>query len=284
MKDLFHDFGTLRYWRHFIRAFLSAIGAIAVVLGVWDVVFPGDVARHPRPIMVFSLLLSLVYAVTWTWPRPIGQTYSTPNTGIRVIRGDLFAQDGHIVVGTCDTFDTRIPDIIARNSVQGQMLERVFDGDAARLDQQVTDALVAATPEGTVAKEGKTARYPIGTVAVLSENRRKIFMVAYTRMSEQNTAHGSPDDTWRSLLRLWESVSVNANGGSVSMPVIGGGQSRLSQLLPAQDSIRFIAMSFMFASRYAKVCDELVIVVPEKQYHSLDRLQIQSFLRSLSPS
>jgi len=85
-------------------------------------------------------------------------------------------------------------------------------------------------------------------------------------------------------MALWSEVSIHANGGSVSIPVIGGGQARLSSVLPAQDSIRLIALSFMFASRKEKVCDELRIVVRECDYGRLDRLEIQSFLSSLRPS
>lgn len=45
------------------------------------------------------------------------------------------------------------------------------------------------------------------------------------------------------------------------MAVIGGGQARLSSVMPAQDAIRFTLLSFMFASRKNRICDELRIVV-----------------------
>ncbi|WP_408735220.1 macro domain-containing protein [Acetobacter pasteurianus] len=53
----------------------------------------------------------------------------------------------------------------------------------------------------------------------------------------------------------------SGKGGSVSMAVIGGGQARLSSVMPAQDAIRFTLLSFMFASRKNRICDELRIVV-----------------------
>jgi len=70
----------------------------------------------------------------------------------------------------------------------------------------------------------------------------------------------------------------------VAISVIGGGQARLAQILPAQDSIRFIALSFMLASRREKICDELRIIVRPAEYKRLDRLELQSFLSSLRPS
>jgi len=43
-------------------------------------------------------------------------------------------------------------------------------------------------------------------------------------------------------------------------------------------------LSFMFACRKEKVCDELAIVIRPQDYERLDRLEIQSFLTSLKPS
>jgi len=70
----------------------------------------------------------------------------------------------------------------------------------------------------------------------------------------------------------------------VAVPVIGGGQARIAQILPAQDAIRFVAFSFMLASRHEKVCDELRIVVQSEAYQRLDRLELQAFLDSLEMS
>ncbi len=70
------------------------------------------------------------------------------------------------MIGTCDTFDTAIPNIIARTSLQGIALERLYDNDVARLDADLDAALSSTAPRDTVTKVGKTVRYPLGTVAV----------------------------------------------------------------------------------------------------------------------
>ena len=103
-------------------------------------------------------------------------------------------------------------------------------------------------------------------------------------MNESNNAQGTPDGLWASLNSLWAAISKHSNGGTVCMSVIGGGMSRLSSIVPTQDSIRFTILSFMFASRSNKVCDELRIVVRPKDYQRLDRLELQAFLTSLKPS
>jgi Domain of unknown function (DUF6430) len=184
----------------------------------------------------------------------------------------------------CTTFDTLTPHIIAKSSVQGQFLDRIFDGDVQELDRQLRSALKLFNTVGVIDKPGKRQRYPVGTVATLREHTRCFFCVAYTEMNEKNEARATTDGIWHSLQCLWKEISTQANGGRVSIPVIGGGQSRLSQILPAQDAIRFTILSFMLASRHEKICDELAIIVQPKEFEKLDRLEIQSFLKSLRPS
>lgn len=95
------------------------------------------------------------------------------------------------------------------------------------------------------------------------------------------TTHGTVDGVWKSLRELWEIVDRTGNGEPVSIGVIGGGQARISQHFPAQDSIRLMAMSFIFASRVQKVSQELRIVVRPQDVAQLDMLELQAFLASL---
>lgn len=282
--EIWNDLRTGRFWRRFAVHTFSGIGFFAVIIGLFDVIFPGVVPHGGAWVATLVVLISIAYGSYRAWPRPIEEIYSSPNTAIRLVKGNFFDQPGHLVIGMCDTFDTLTPNIIARTSIQGQFLDQIFDGDADELDRQLQAALRPYKPIDSIHKEGKREKYPIGTVATLREHTRRFFCVAYTEMNEKNEARGTMDGIWRSLECLWKEISSQANGGKISIPVIGGGQSRLSQILPAQDSIRFTALSFILASRREKVCDELIIVVKPSDYEKLDRLEIQAFLRSLRPS
>lgn len=282
--EIYKDLLTGRFWKRFAINSFSGIGLFSVIAVLVDIFFPKIVTEGGIWLAASIVLISIVYGGVHAWPRPIAESYSTPNTQIRLMKGDLLDQRGHLVIGMSDTFDTLIPDIIARSSIQGQFLERIFNNNIAELDQQLKAALGCLQPVGHIEKEGNKDKYGVGTVAVLRDHSRCFFCVAYTEMSAHNEAQGTMDGIWRSLDRLWREVRAKGNGGTVFIPVIGGGQSRLSQILPAQDSIRFMILSFMFASRHQKVCDELVIVVQPKIYDKLDRLEIKSFLLSLRPS
>jgi hypothetical protein len=263
----------------------SAIGGLALILGIGDVLWPEAVSRKTAIVLPLIVLAALVYGGVRSWPRPVEQHYTKPNTEINVVEGDLFDRgDDNLIIGFTTTFDTEVPNIIQKDGVQGQFLGRVFNNNQAALDNQLIQALHNIPPQRRIDKVGKQDVYPVGTVAVLRESRRLFFCVAYSEMSRRNVAQSRIDWMWSSLANVWEEVRANTNGGSVAIPVLGGGLSRISHILPAQDSVRFIALSFMFASRESKVCDRLNIVVRKQDIQYLDMPELQAFLTSLQAS
>lgn len=282
---LLSDLRNRRFLAQIATRFLAWIGLIASAGQVADWIF--HLAAHdwwPR-LLLAAVGIGVPVVLWWSWPRPIEETYDAPNTRIRIVKGDLLAEtEEHLVIGTCDTFDTATPHVIARESLQGKALERLYHNDVGRLDAELDRALSGTTFVGTVAKAGKTTRYPLGTVAVVDQPKRNLYFVAISVMDEDNKAQGSPDGFWTSLNELWETIRRTSNGRPVCMPVIGGGLSRVSNIVPQQDALRFMILSFMFASRANPVCSELRIVLLPQDYEKLDRLEMQAFLSSLKPS
>lgn len=265
--------------------FFAWIGVVAAAGQVLDWVF--SLSKHGwwSPFAMVVAALGAPVAIWSSWPRPIEETYDIPRTRIRVVKGDIFDfGTEHVVIPTCDTFDTLPPHIIARTSLQAQALSIIYDGDIARLDADLVAALSVTEPIATVAKEGKTFRYEVGTVATLNHTNRVLYFLAITKMDENNNAQGTPDGLWIGLNRLWAEIRRTSNGRSVCIPVIGGGLSRMSSIVPTLDSLRFTVLSFIFASRQQLVCEELLIVLRPEDYERLDRLELQEFLTSLKPS
>jgi hypothetical protein len=281
---IFADMRTWRFWRHFLTRSFAVFGGISTCLQTSNVINPSVTAFQGFGMLALVAIASVIGGVVWSWPRPIAEEYNAPKTKFSIVEGDLLDEQGHLVIGTNDTFDTEPPVIIAKASLQGQALDRLFGGDLKELDRQLGAALVGKQPIATVTKPGKQIRYGVSTIATLKNGPRLLFFLAYTQLNLQNTAESTPDTLWKSLLALWEEVSQRANGETVSVPIFGGGLARLSSLLPAQDAIRFTVLSFMIASRNQKICDELKIVVRRADYLKLDRLELQAFLSSLRAS
>lgn len=278
------DLRTRRFWRTFTIQAFAAVGFMAVLLELYDVFQPDEISDLDWPLPLVVVAVALAYATYRSWPRPVEQQYSRPNTKIRIVTGDLFDQDANLVIGMASTFDTAVPHVISKTSVQAQFLERVYSSDTAALDDELSQALSGVATVGSINKPGKCERYPLGTIAVIQHGRRHYFCAAYTEMDERNEAYGTVPGVWRCLENLWIEVRARSNGDPVAMPVIGGGQARMSHVLPAQDSIRLIILSFLLASREKRVCERLDIVVRDQDVRTLDMLELQAFLTSLQDS
>ncbi|MEO5663431.1 MAG: macro domain-containing protein [Nocardioides sp.] len=278
------DIKNKRFWRGLAIHGLAALGVIALVLELFDLFSPNTLGKINSPEILLVPIAAVLYAIWRSWPYPVEQHYATPDTKIRLVTGDLFAQDTNLVIGMADTFDVATPHIIAQASVQGQLLEKVYRHDVTTLHADTQLALAGKTVIGKVAKEGNTDRYPLGTVATIKHQRTHYFCVAYTSLDENNKASSSIGVLWEALEKLWDEVRIKSNGEPVSAPVIGLGQSGMSTVLPMQDAIRFLIMSFMFASRHKRVCEELVIVIRPEDEKRVDMLEVQDFLASLRKS
>jgi len=283
--NILSDLKTWRFWKSLLINTFACGGFISAILQFVVIVFPSQAINLQGLCLVIgTVVVSVIFGVFVSWPRPIEMEYSAPKTKIKIVKGDLLAQDGHLVVGVCDTFDTELPNIISPRSLLGQTINTIFGGDVKSLDEQLHHTLSKLESVGVIDKEGKKEKYGVGTVVPVRHAPRIIYFLSYCEMSHRNEAFGTVDGVWKSLASLWDKQSEFGNHGPISVPVIGGGQARMSHLLPAQDSIRLIALSFMFASRKHKVSDELRIVVQPSDYDRLDRLELQSFLSSLSQS
>lgn len=287
--SLTRDLGSGRYWTRLVTHFFAALGLLSAIIGITSALFPTVLPPRGNTFVGVVVVLSTGWALFHSWPRPIQQSYKQPNIEIRVVVGDLFEQEGNIVIGMSTTFDTATPHVIASASVQGQLLTKVYNSDVQALDAALATVLSSSQPRGSFEpgdnKRGKQTIYPLGTVVAINQSPRKLyFCVAYTEMYADCTAHATVDGIWKSLNELWRAADTYGNGDPICIGIIGGGQSRISQQFPAQDSIRLIVLSFIFASRAQKVSQQLNIVVREEDVAKLDMLEIQAFLRSLRPS
>lgn len=278
------DLRNKRFWRGLATHGLAALGVLSAALGLFDLFSPDTLGKLDLPGILIVPAVALVYAGWRSWPYPVEQHYATPDTKVRLVTGDLFEQDTNLVIGMADTFDIETPHIIATGSVQGQFLDRAYQHDVSNLRQDLQAALATKQVIDTVSKDGNTDRYQLGTVATINHQRKHYFCVAYTSLDEHNNASSTMGVLWEAMDKLWDEVRIRSNGEAVSAPIIGLGQSGMSTVLPIQDAIRFLILSFMFASRKQRVCEELRIVVRPQDEKRIDMLEIQDFLASLRKS
>lgn len=274
-----HKRSARRYSQAFARRFLEALGALAVLAGA-GALFAPDLLVGQWWLVATAAILAFGWALTRLRQKDPEQWFPNESITIRLVAGDLFKQGAPALIGVTTTFDTK-PGIIENNSVQGNLLNVVFNGIQDRLDEALDSALSTTAPVGSILKAGKTAVYPLGTVAVLpGQGIKKYYCVAYTVMDDQNRAKGTIRGILDSLDSVWDAVDSHGNGEPICVPLLGQGQSRIPELT-AEVAVRLIAFSFLLRARRGRFSKELRIVVHPNEIGKVDLIEFQAFLQSL---
>jgi hypothetical protein len=192
--------------------------------------------------------------------------FTDHGTAVAITTGDLFAQDGaNLVVGFTDTFDTTVDhDLInGTDSVQRQLVRRLYGDDRGQLDRDLRSALRHVAPEHvenrSAKRLGKLTRYPVGTVAALHHAERRIFAVASSRMGNDLVVHASLPDLLRGLAGLWDTICVHGRLKPVAIPLADWGLAR-SYGVSDESLLAIIIESFVARSRDRFICPELHVV------------------------
>jgi hypothetical protein len=202
---------------------------------------------------------------------------------IAVRVGDVLAQEGNVVIGSNDTFDTSLSeDIISAKSVQGQLLQRIFDGDLHELDEQIGTSLVEDSPTQDSSKAfGKKDRYPIGTVAVTKRGNTKYFLPAIASMSSSTPPHtqATVEGVQMALTKAWEAVGRAGQREPVHAPIVGSHRARLG--LSRTWLIQMMVLSFVAVTKKESGSSSLTIWVAEADAATVDFVALDDWLKDL---
>jgi hypothetical protein len=268
--------------RQFAAAFLGVFGALWLIVEPAGLFFP-HAFKWGWGGYLGLIAVSVVSAAYRARPRD-AVSRSLPPTDVTVaIRvGDVLAQPGNVVVGACDTFDTQFEDeVISQASVQGQLLQGVFEGDRGELDRQIEKSLTAVNASIDPGKTfGKQARYPMGTVAVVRRGRTRYFLPACTMMSGTLPAHvhASIEDLEIALARAWQTINAAGQREPVHAPIVGSHLARLG--VSRTLLVQMIVLSFIAATR-AGGPSSLTVWISPCDRDIVDLIVLDDWLRGL---
>ncbi|MGV9387742.1 macro domain-containing protein [Streptomyces olivaceus] len=212
-------------------------------------------------------------------------------TDLVVVRGDLFDQaDANLVVGFTDTFDTATEQdlVISRESVQGQLVQRLFGGERRLLDDRIQAGLRAFTPLRTERPQdkprGRRVRYPLGTTVPLAVDGRRVFAVAYSRLGNDLVARSAPADLRASLDALWPAVARYGMYKPVAVALVGSGLARIVELDRTQLLLMIVESFAAHCRREPTTAPELRVVIRPADLERTDLSALGTYLRTSLPA
>lgn len=268
--------------RRLFAVFPAVFGALWIALEPAGLFFP-DAFDWGWPGYLALLAASAALAIFYARPRDeIARALPPTDVKVTIRVGDILEQNGNVIVGSNDAFDTQLEDeVISANSLQGQLLLKVFEGDRAELDSQIEGSL--ATIEGLLDSTktfGKRYRYPIGTVALVRRGRARYFLPAFAQMSAGMPANvrASIEDLEIALARTWQTINAAGQHEPVHAPIVGSRLARLgvSRTLLAQ----MIILSFIAATRSGGPTSLTLWISPHDR-DDVDVLVLDDWLRGL---
>ena len=196
------------------------------------------------------------------------------NTSVEVTFGNIFPQEGHKVIPVNEFFDSELGDLVSSKSLHGQFIQQILSGRSSMLDDLV-DGHASTTPHKHVPdKRGRTRKFPIGTTLVHESTPDKYYLVALSRTDIQTLkAKADISDMWQALCGLWDVVRTTAGGGTVNVPLIGGGLSGVG--LPPQQLLQLLMMSILDAAKVQEITQKVRIVLHDSVFEDVDLISIR---------
>lgn len=265
--------------RHTWRRFLEGVGALFLILQTLD--WFGWISSEYKTQSAMWLLIApaLLYGLSARFPvRSVRYKPSKKDYSYEIRIGDLFESPESVVVSTSTTFDTDISSgLIAADSLQGQLTQRLLNGKTDDLDRQISAALKGLTFSDAVSP-GKRKRYPIGTVAHVTINGKCFYFLAMSELNQSGNARMPPGAYEEALVGLWNAVAERGELGDLALPAIGTGRGRLN--IPRQKIVETIAQSFAYASAERKIANKLTIVITpgDAEKYGVNLFQLKDYL------
>lgn len=284
---LFSNYLSKSYWldvvltsetRESIFSSLGKLWLLITVLTFFNPSIKSYLSQHS-----YFLIGIIVLVLVWV-SRPRLSVYSNVKNcdlHIEIQVGSIFDFKGAYVISTNTTFDTDTNNgIISKNSLQGQIASRFYKNRINELDADLEHKLNRISFDDlNDDRNGKTRRYPLGTVIQLKKASKVFYWVAIADLNKQGSIEGlSFDDLQASIMNLWKKIETAGNIDPVIIPLLGSSRCRIQK--PRTEFVKTIIDSFICACREKKLSEKLVIVISPQDYrkYSIDLHYLGKYL------
>ncbi|MBD5440367.1 MAG: hypothetical protein HDR33_05030 [Treponema sp.] len=176
------------------------------------------------------------------------------NTNVKIdFVEDIFTQSGIKIIACNEYFDTRADDVlVSKASIHGQFLEKISDEN---LETKINNDLHLAKLKSKINNKrvsGNKQSYKLGSIfkyELTKETDNTYFLVAFSKVDEDNKAIMSIEEYITSLIRMWHEIDCLYSGRAVVMPLIGNGITRIEDYkdISAQEKLELLLRTLKFS-------------------------------------
>jgi hypothetical protein len=270
--------GLRRRWLFAGGRALAAVGAIWTVCEPLAAVFPSfaRLLQAQASVFVTILVLSAAAAFLSAINERSRVKFRLPNTNtvLAVEFGDLFEEDGDLLVAVNESFDSKLGQIVSPSSVHGGFITKFYNADSDRFADEAAQQLGGFAYEDVAREWGPSRKYPIGTTIVLRQGNRNAYLFAFT-VTDSATAKASATVPilWNSLSTALREVHNRGNGRDLALPLIGNGRSGLD--IAPQHLLRLLVLIIVQTSKIYPLPANVKIVAPLACFEALDLREIR---------
>lgn len=267
------------------QAIFVAIGSIyATGIPVYCKIFKRDEADYMTlTTLTISIVIGIIYfLVDGIFFKGFLRTSVTitsrafDSTEIKIKFGNIFYQDGWIVISVNNFFDNILDDYhVAEESLHGQMLKRYWKDSPNDWYEKIKSSIDLTPQQVSRPTAGKIARYPIGTTGIArSSNGKKFICVALSPTDVDSClAHATYNDLLLSLEQVLNKAREVCASKPLNFPLLGGNLSRVN--LPKNMLLNLLIMQIFNASKEKPITQEIRIVLPYKDFSQYNLKAIQ---------
>ena len=258
--------------RHPIKLVCDAFVAFSVLWTVTEAAFHFSawaVLKGKNYVVAMSVV-SVVYALVARWKvAKVTIPLKQSNVSVEIVFGDIFQSDGITAIPVGEFFESTFGLPVSPNSLHGIFITKCFGGHPQAFDDQVTQQLAGIRPTQIKKGCGKTARYPIGTTALLESAGKKYLAFALTHADPKTCkAYADVPLVFEALSGLWKFARVHMNGNALNLPLVGSGPSGVG--MPTVDLLHILMLSFADESRREVITHKLRIILTWDRLDEVD--------------
>ena len=223
--------------KKYIAAIFEALAATSAIATL--VAFAFDVKFEVCCGIILLLLIGLIcyiYAEYQTWQRKSVTIDVEQHLKLTISEGDLFAQEGIILIPVNEYFDVHVGDgIIDPRSIHGIFIRKYFADKEQELNGLIQEYLSHYCQDKKVEDvEGRSSlcnkgKYQLGTCVDIAIDGKTYVLFALTHFNEKNKASVGRYELHKVIQNMMSHVSEICESRPVSMPLFGTGMSRIQR-------------------------------------------------------